>query len=103
LRLVLGVLEVFFRLFHQRLMPKIDSPATPTTTITPNTNSQMSIFASTASISDFSIYRLFDDSALGYVALFLVMIGLASLVIPLLALLRIVRRRRARGRDSISE
>lgn len=52
-----------FRLFHQCLIPKIDSPAMPTSTITPKTNNQMSIFPSNASSSSFPTESLSDAGA----------------------------------------
>ena len=79
------------RLFHQCRIPKIDSPATPMTTITPNINSQTSMRASNASSSVLSI----DDADLpAYAAVGLVVIGLVSLVLPTLALLRILERKK---------
>jgi hypothetical protein len=48
-------IEVSFRWFHQILMPKYDSPATPSTTMMPNTNAHNSnrpILASNVSLSD---------------------------------------------------
>ena len=78
------------RLFHQWRMPKYDSPATPTTTRNPNINSQISILASNASSPVLSI----EDLAIA--ALWVAIVGLLSLIVPVLALMRIVEHRRAR-------
>ena len=76
------------------LIPKNDWPASPTTTIAPNTKSQISIRASSFSSSALSTAEPYDPSLIEFVALFVVVIGVITL---LMALVRILDHLRITG------
>ena len=75
-------------------MPNTDSPATPITTITPNIHDHNSNHAISPSSDDLSIA---DDVTLYLCfALIMVVMGLASLVIPVFAFINRLERTRAK-------
>lgn len=97
--------ECSLRLFHHALIPNTDSPATPTTTNIPNTSNQTSILdmaPSSAALRASSVSNVsIDDSGEDVLfAVLIVALGKGGLSIPILALLRILDRRRRR-RDEI--
>ena len=87
-----------FQLFHNSLMPKNDSPATPMTTITPKMADQISSHLISASSDDLSISA--EATFYECFALVVVVIGVVSLAIPVFALLCILERRHAKKKPA---
>jgi hypothetical protein len=84
-----------FQLFQRSLIPKYDSPATPTTTTTPKIADPISSHLIRASSDDLSISS--DATLYVCLALFVVLLGLVSLVIPVLAVMSLLARRANRN------